>query len=85
MVTVSMNLVDTDVTPVYRAFELVKVEASRYGLTCHGHGDRRARAPGRHVRHAAHYLQLRGFDADDQILENLIGQAERRLRDGARP
>ena len=31
-VTVSMNLVDTDATPIYRALELVRLEASRHGL-----------------------------------------------------
>ena len=31
-VTVSMNLIDTDATPIYRAFELVRLEASRHGL-----------------------------------------------------
>ena len=39
-VTVSMNLVDTDATPIYRALELVKLEASRFGLSRDGHGDR---------------------------------------------
>jgi len=75
-VTVSMNLVDTDATPVYRAFELVRVEASRYGLTVLD-TEIVGLAPQAAISETAqHYLQLKGFEANEQILENLIERAE---------
>jgi glutamate formiminotransferase / formiminotetrahydrofolate cyclodeaminase len=75
-VTVSMNLVDTDVTPIYRAFELVKIEASRYGLAVLD-TEIVGLAPQAAVSDTAgHYLQLKGFDASEQILENLIERAD---------
>ncbi len=75
-VTVSMNLVDTDATPVYRAFELVKVEASRYGLTVLD-TEIVGLAPQAAISGTTeHYLQLKGFDPKEQILENLIDRAE---------
>jgi glutamate formiminotransferase/formiminotetrahydrofolate cyclodeaminase len=75
-VTVSMNLVDTDVTPVYRAFELVKVEASRYGLSVLDTEIVGLTPQAAVSETAGHYLQLKAFDANEQILENLIERAD---------
>jgi glutamate formiminotransferase/formiminotetrahydrofolate cyclodeaminase len=74
--TVSMNLVDTEATPIHRALELVKIEASRYGLVLKdteivGLVPERALADS-----VAHYLQLEGFSPDDQILESIVARAE---------
>jgi glutamate formiminotransferase / formiminotetrahydrofolate cyclodeaminase len=75
-VTVSMNLVDTDATPIHRAFELVKVEASRFGLAVLD-TEIVGLAPQAAVSNAAeHYLQLRGFDPKEQIIENLVARAD---------
>jgi formiminotetrahydrofolate cyclodeaminase len=71
-----MNLVDTDATPISRALELVRVEASRRGLVLKdteivGLVPERALADS-----AAHYLQLEGFSPGDQILESIVARAE---------
>jgi glutamate formiminotransferase / formiminotetrahydrofolate cyclodeaminase len=73
-VQVSMNLVDPLVTPPYRALELVRLESARFGM---------------HVLDtevvglipqavldecAAHYLQLRGFKPDEQVIETLVAR-----------
>ena len=75
-VTVSMNLVDYEITPPRRAFDAVAEEASRRGMAVAsseivglvpaaalGAGD---------VEH----LRLEGFDANEQILENLVSRAD---------
>ena len=76
-VTVSMNLVDDEVTPPRRAFDALVALAAPKGMdvlsseivglvpaAALGAGD---------VEH----LRLEGFDADDQILENLVKRYER--------
>ncbi len=73
-VQVSMNLVDPMVTPPYRALELVRLEAARYGMhvidtEIVGLIPQRALAES-----AAHYLQLRGFDPDEQVIETLVAR-----------
>ena len=75
-VTVSMNLVDYEVTSPRRAFDAVADEASRRGMSvlsseivglvpaaALGEGD---------VEH----LRLEGFDADQQILDNLVSRVD---------
>ena len=47
---VSMNLVDTEKTPLYRAFDAVKMEAEARGVSAHVERDRRPRAGARAVR-----------------------------------
>jgi glutamate formiminotransferase/formiminotetrahydrofolate cyclodeaminase len=70
---VSMNLTDFNVTPVYRAQELVRREAARYGLSI-----ARAELVGLIPQKALHdaarwYLQLDDL-TDDQILEMRLAQ-----------
>lgn len=68
---VSMNMTDFTKTPLYRAFELVKVEAKRYGVTVVGSeivGLVPARAV---VEAAAYYMGLENFSID-QVLEMRI-------------
>ncbi len=75
-VTVSMNLVDTEATPIHRAFELVKAEAARYGLSVLD-TEIVGLAPRASVSEAAqHYLQLKGFDPTEQIIEDLVERAD---------
>jgi glutamate formiminotransferase/formiminotetrahydrofolate cyclodeaminase len=74
-VTVSMNLVDTGATPIHRAFELVKVEASRFGLAVLDTEIVGLSPQGAIATAAEHYLQLRGFDPAEQIIENLVARA----------
>ncbi|MDR7451611.1 MAG: glutamate formimidoyltransferase [Armatimonadota bacterium] len=65
---VSMNLLDHTTTPVHRAFELVRVEASRYGADIL-ESEVVGLIPLDAVADVArHYLRLRGFDRA-QILE----------------
>ncbi|MGZ4128686.1 MAG: glutamate formimidoyltransferase, partial [Actinomycetota bacterium] len=71
-VTVSMNLVDTDATPIYRALELVRAEASRYGLTLLDTEIVGMVPEAALSESATYYLQLRGFDADEQVLERMV-------------
>jgi glutamate formiminotransferase / formiminotetrahydrofolate cyclodeaminase len=75
-VTVSMNLVDVDATPIYRAFELVRTEASRYGMEVLS-SEIVGLVPAAAVAEtSAFYLRLEGFDADAQVLELAMQGAE---------
>jgi len=75
-VTVSMNLVDTDATPVYRALELVRLEASRHGLNVLDTEIVGMSPEAALTDTAAFYLQLKGFDPDQQILERVLASAD---------
>ncbi|BAS26125.1 glutamate formiminotransferase [Limnochorda pilosa] len=74
-VQVSMNLVDTEATPIYRALELVRVEAARYGAPVVGTEVVGLAPQAALVDSAAYYLQLEGFRADEQVLENRVTEA----------
>ncbi len=73
--TVSMNLVDFEATPVYRAFELVKAEARRYGMQVLSSEIVGLVPEGAVAETAAFYLQLESFEPDEQILENAVQRA----------
>jgi glutamate formiminotransferase/formiminotetrahydrofolate cyclodeaminase len=73
--TVSMNLVDTDATPIYRAFNLVKLEASRFGLPVISSEIVGLVPQAAIAESAAFWLQLEGFDPEDQVLETVVQQA----------
>ena len=71
-VTVSMNLVDHEVTGLRTAFEAVRVEAEKRGMTTLsseivGLVPQAAIAEGDVID-----LRLEGFDGDQQILERLV-------------
>ena len=71
MVQISMNLTNFRKTPIHRAFELVKLEASRYGISV-GESEVVGLIPLEAlVESARFYLQLNGFNVD-QILEKKI-------------
>ena len=68
MVQISMNLTNFSKTPVYRAFELVRVEALRYGITI-AESEVVGLIPMEAIVEASrYYLQLNSFKSD-QILE----------------
>jgi len=70
-VQVSMNLVDFERTPVNRAFELVRIEAARYGADVVG-SEIVGLVPVAALTSAAeYYLRLRDFD-EDQLLERRL-------------
>jgi len=69
---VSMNMVNFEGTPLYRVFELIKIEAERYGVSVIGSeiiGLTPAKAL---IDCAEYYLQVEDFDYDKQVLENHI-------------
>ena len=69
---VSINMTDFTRTPLYRVLEFVRFEAARYGVHVIGTeiiGLTPMRAL---VDCAEYYLQIEGFDADKQVLENYI-------------
>lgn len=71
---VSMNVVDYEAAPLYRAVEMIRMEAARWGARVTGTelvGLTPARAL---IDSAAYYLQLEQFDGRRQVLEyHLIG------------
>lgn len=68
---VSMNLTDYTKTSIYRAHEMVRMEAKRYGVPVIG-GEIIGLVPmGAIVDSAAYYLGLEGFSID-QVLENKL-------------
>ena len=71
---VSMNVVDYEAAPLYRAVEVIRMEAARWGARVMGTelvGLTPAKAL---IDSAAYYLQLEGFDGRRQVLEyHLIG------------
>ncbi len=71
---VSINMVDYEKTALYRAFEMVKMEARRYGVNIVG-SEIVGLTPMKALIDAAeYYLQLENFDSNKQILENYLLQ-----------
>lgn len=71
IVQVSMNLVNYEKTAIYRAFELIKVEAKRYGVPVIG-SEIIGLVPLKALMDCAeYYLQIENFSLD-QILEKKI-------------
>ena len=69
---VSINMTDYTVTPLYRALELARAEARRWGVTVVG-TELVGLSPMRALADsAAYYLQLENFDFDSQVLENFL-------------
>ncbi len=71
---VSMNMVDYEKTPLYRVFEAIRFEATRYGVTITG-SELIGLAPAKAIVDCAeYYLKLEAFRYDDMILDNhLLG------------
>ncbi len=73
LVQVSMNLTDFELTPLHRAFELVKREAQRFGVSIAG-SEIVGLIPGRAIEMAADfYLQVEDF-CPELIFENRLAQ-----------
>jgi len=67
---VSMNFVNTEITPLYEVFDVIKHEAKCYGVKILGSeliGLAGAKAL---IDCAEHYLQIENFDYKRQVLEN---------------
>ena len=74
IVQVSMNMVNFEGTPLFRAFEMVKREAARYGVPVIG-SEIVGLVPQQALNAAADfYLQLEGF-GEEQILERRLEAA----------
>jgi len=74
-VQVSMNLINFKETPIHRAFELVRLEAERYGVPVVGSEVVGLVPLEALVGVARHYLRLEGFQVD-QVLEQRLYGAE---------
>ncbi|MFQ5778456.1 MAG: glutamate formimidoyltransferase [Terriglobia bacterium] len=69
---VSMNLTDFERTPIFRAFEMVKREAARYGASIVG-SEVVGLIPKKALEATSDFfLQLEDFDPQQQILENRL-------------
>ena len=68
---VSMNLTDFSKTALYRAFEMVKMEARRFGVGVVGSEVVGLVPMAALIDCASYYLQLEGFSVD-QVLENRL-------------
>jgi glutamate formiminotransferase / 5-formyltetrahydrofolate cyclo-ligase len=71
IVQVSMNLVNYEKTAVYRAFEMVKIEARRYGVPVVGSEIVGLVPMAALIQSAEYYLQVENFSMD-QVLEKRI-------------
>ena len=69
---VSINMTDYQQTPLYRVFETVKMEAARYGVSIMGSEIVGLTPMNALIDSAMYYLQLDGFDKNEQILENYL-------------
>jgi glutamate formiminotransferase len=69
---VSMNLTNFQKTPIFRVFEMVKREAERHGVSIL-ESEVVGLVPSAALMSAAeYYLQIEGFSADKQVLENKL-------------
>jgi glutamate formiminotransferase/formiminotetrahydrofolate cyclodeaminase len=71
---VSMNLVNHEASPVFRAFELVKLEANRYGVAVVGSEIVGLIPQAALTACADHYLRIENF-GEDLVLENRLQAA----------
>ena len=71
LVQVSLNMTDYSKTPLYRAFELIKSEARRYGVNVVGSEIVGLVPMAALIDAAAYYLQLENFSME-QVLETRI-------------
>ncbi|MCL6521059.1 MAG: glutamate formimidoyltransferase [Firmicutes bacterium] len=76
LVEVSMDLTDPEATPLYRAFELLGLEARRYGLDI-ASSEIVGLVPASVLEESAsYYLRLEGFDPGRQVLERAVARAD---------
>lgn len=72
-VAISMNMFDTVNTPIYRAFNLVKDEAARYGIAVVGTEVIGCLPQEALINCAEHFLRLENFNRDQIIENHMIG------------
>lgn len=72
-VQVSMNMVNYPDTPLHRAFELIRLEAERYGVPVVGSEIVGLVPLDALVGVARHYLRLEGFKSDQVLEKRLMG------------
>lgn len=72
-VAVSMNMFDTNRTPIYRVFKLIESEAQRYGVSVVGSQIVGTLPQEALVNCAEHFLKLEDFNRDQIIENHLIG------------
>ena len=65
------NMCNYEKTPLYRVFELVRIEAARYGVTITGSEIIGLAPMNALIDTAEYYLQLEGF-SKAQVLENRL-------------
>ncbi|MEW6307578.1 MAG: glutamate formimidoyltransferase [Bacillota bacterium] len=75
IVQVSMNLTDYTRTALHRAFELVRVEAERYGVPVVGSEIIGLTPMAALIDAAAHHLRLEGFRLDQVLEQHLADEA----------
>ena len=73
-VEVSLNLLDPLITPPYRALELVRLEAARFGMHVLDTEIVGLTPQAALTESAVHYLQLRGFKPAEQVIETLVAR-----------
>ena len=71
---VSINMVNYEKTALYRAFEMVKMEAKRYGVNIVGSEIVGLTPMKALIDVAEYYLQLENFNWNKQVLENYLLQ-----------
>lgn len=69
---VSINMTDYETAPLYRVFELIKIEARRYGVNILGSEIIGLTPMEALIDSVIYYLQLNEFDKEKQILENYL-------------
>jgi glutamate formiminotransferase len=69
---VSMNLTDYKKTSLYRVFELIKIEAARYGVSVAGSEVVGLLPMGALLDAAEYYLRIEGFKLDQVIESRLL-------------
>ncbi len=72
IVQVSMNMTDYKKTALYRSFEMIKMEAKRYGVNVIGSEIVGLVPMDALIDCAGYYLQLEGFSKKNQILERRL-------------
>lgn len=72
-VQVTMNMVNYKDTPLHRAFELIRIEAERYGVPIVGSEIVGLVPMDALVGVARHYLRLEGFKSDQVLEKRLMG------------
>ncbi|MEL7568667.1 MAG: glutamate formimidoyltransferase [Dehalobacterium sp.] len=69
---VSINMTNYEGTPLYRVFELIKIEAQRYGVNVLGSEIVGLTPMNALIDAAKYYLKLESFNEKKQVLENCL-------------